>query len=436
VEHRRRALIASALLAATLCVVVAAACNERPPDARPEVRADLSDAEPGVRAAIERALECVPAAPADASTWGTLGAVLAAHSFTEDARVAFAHAARLDPRSARWLHLCASTTEGDPAARVALLRRAVAEDPQDAAIGAFLAESLAELGDRNAARAQFERVLGLHGARDPRALAGLARIELDEGNASAARDLLFESSATFDRADSRRSLAAALELAGDSRGAAREARSANALEQDEPWPDAHVAYVATHAVGPSALARRIRLVLRSDGPGAALPTARLAIRSYPENGILHTLLGQCLLELGNAAEAESALRDALRAGHDSADTHWLLARSLAVRRLTAEAIVESRRALELHPAHARAALLLGRCLYQSGERAAAIEELERASERGGADAALHGLLGALLAEDGRLDTALIHARAAAELAPRDSSAAALVSGILRRLESR
>ena len=54
-----------------------------------------------------------------------------------------------------------------------LLRRAKALDPGDAVIGAFLAESLVELGDRAAARAEFHRLLGSGAARDPRALAGI-----------------------------------------------------------------------------------------------------------------------------------------------------------------------------------------------------------------------------------------------------------------------
>lgn len=430
------AVTVATLLSALFCAAAAAGCSAGDPGPSPEVHSDLSDAEPGVRAAIERALACVRASPGDADAWGTLGAVLAAHALTEDARTAFANAALLDPHSPRWPYLCAWTTEGDPSARVELLRRALEQDPGDAAIGAFLAESLAESGDRTAARAEFVRLLDTAEPRDPRALAGLARVELDEGNAAAARDLLLESVARCDRASSRRSLSVALAQLGDTVGAAREAQAAGALESGDPWPDPHVEYVSSHAVGPSALARRIQYVLRSEGPRAALPTASLAARTYPRSGVLQMLLGRCLLEDGRPTDAELAFRAALRSGYDSADTRWLLASALASVRRTADAIAECRRALELHPAHARAALLLGRCLYESGDREAAIETLECAIDRCGAVPALHARLAALLAEEGRLEAALSHARAAADLAPRDGPTAALVIGILARMEGR
>lgn len=136
----------------------------------------------------------------------------------------------------------------------------------------------------------------------------------------------------------------------------------------------------------------------------------------------HNNLGNALMALGRAAEAEAAYRRALARKSDHADAHYNLGLALQAQDRLEEAVASYRRALELRPGHAESYNNLGNALKALGKPAAAEDCYRRAlaSRPGFADA--HNNLGNVLEARGALEAAVASYTRALEFKPDHAQA--------------
>lgn len=165
--------------------------------------------------------------------------------------------------------------------------------------------------------------------------------------------------------------------------------------------------------GQAAALASAREHLARHAPGKAIPLLRAVVQTQPKDGVARELLGQALLQAGDAAAALKELRRALSLGRDSIDNRLAIARAhllrgefddaqarlasaraednpdwqllsgdvLAARGAAEDALPFYRRAVELQPDHLDAYLGQARAEMASGKLDAAAETLSRALAR-------------------------------------------------------
>ena len=431
VRGRSRRWWVGGILASAAVLVGAAvwwAVRPGPPPEPPAVSLEGLDAT--VAQSITQAQALVRQSPRDGRAWGGLGMVLAAHAFRPQAVVCFAEAERLQPREPRWPYLRGVMLEldGAEADAVPALRRAVELSPADPdAVRLALADLLLKQGDRDGAE-QHYRALLARDAGHAAAHLGLARIALARGDpAEAAREL----QNCLDNPSVGR--AAYLVLAearqrDDPAAAETAMRKAATLPPDAHWPDPFLEELAALKADSQTLLHRAEELRK----GAEAEEAFAELEgNHPAAVSLRK--GQLCLAAGDAASAEQAFREAVRAEPDFAQTHFWLGTALLQRHDGAGAAASFREAVRLQPLHAAAYKGLSQALEMQGDRTGAIDALRTAVRYQPQQAEMHRQLGELLAHDRRRDAeALIQLRQALDLNPDDAEAKSLVEQIGKR----
>jgi Flp pilus assembly protein TadD len=128
-------------------------------------------------------------------------------------------------------------------------------------------------------------------------------------------------------------------------------------------------------------------------------------------------------------DAESVLREGLRASPKDASLHHALGLSLVRQGGTATALDEFRRATELAPADARFAYVYGVALHSSGKAAAGTAVLERALRAAPSNRDLLTALASFEAEAGHAEPARVHATRLLELYPGDPTGQAILASL-------
>ena len=128
-------------------------------------------------------------------------------------------------------------------------------------------------------------------------------------------------------------------------------------------------------------------------------------------------------------DAESVLREGLKAAPADASLHHALGLSLVRQGSTAVALDELRRATELAPANARFAYVHGVALHSSGKPAAGIAVLQRALRAAPTDRDLLTALASFEAQAGHAQQARTYASQLLKLYPEDPTGRAIVGSL-------
>jgi tetratricopeptide (TPR) repeat protein len=366
---------------------------------------DLSDADPEIVRAVEKARDAVRATPRSGAAWGHLGMVLAVHSFDAEARDCFEQAERFDPADPRWPYFRGTMLRREaPDEAIPLLERAVQRAGSQAAMRLRLAETLFEQNRLDEAEAQF-RMVPESDPHHARACVGQARIALARDDPRAAVVLLIQASETAPQESPVAVLLAeAYHRMGDE-GAARKALPDGRQPSEEfEWPDPYIEQMAELRVGLKARIATARQLLARKRVGEALDLMEKTVEAYPDSYDAWLELGKLRLQAGERRDAEQALRQALRLRDNTFEVHFFLAATLNPR----AAAEEFRRALAINPGHAEAHYNLAHCLEALNNREMAVEELREALRYKPDLAAARYELAAWLADLGRDAEALPH----------------------------
>jgi tetratricopeptide (TPR) repeat protein len=390
---------------------------------------NLAGADPAVIEAVGAATARVRAAPGDAGAWGDLGMTLLAHDFHGPAAAALEQAAFRATAEPRWPYLQAaalSLGDADPRAALRAFARAAAFPGAAPVARVRFAEALLAEGEIDRARAELERALAAD-PKDPRIRAGLGRAALQRGDLEGARRELAASSAAAPGVRATRLLhAEVLSRLGNRAAADAERRAAAALPEKHVWPDPYWSQVVERWVGALALIERAADLTRSGrGPEAVRLLAETATR-YPSVLLVHLSLGRLLLQAGDAAGAEGALRRAAEFAPDSFEAHFELAGALLAGGKTGDGVLALEKTLALKPDYPPAHYQLGRARLQQGNQAGAIESLRAAVRYRPSYGAAHRDLGALLLAAGAREEGIQSLRTALDLNPADAEARRLI----------
>ena len=347
----------------------------------PELPAvDLSNADPEVARAINKALDDVRDKPRDAARWGRLGMTLRAHDFDAVSVQAFRSAGELDPNDYRWpyleglsLVLIAPDRGLERLRHAAKLAPAARPEPR-----LRVAELLFERGDFDAATAIAESLL----QTDPglgRAHLVLARVALAQGDRDAA---LRHAVRAGEDARTRRSAAMmrgeVYAARGERERADAEFRAVADLQDAPARVDPVVADVEDLRVGVAArLDEATQLV--DEGRGMdAISLLEETARGAPNNPAPSLRLGELLIVAGNPRAARDVLEPYVIRFPTSVDG-WF---NLGVARFQTQDWAKSaeafREVVKLKPDHALAHFNLGHCHLKLGDRSAAKAAFEEA----------------------------------------------------------
>ncbi len=232
-----------------------------------------------VARASDRARRC----PEDAEAWGRLGMALHAVKRPVEAGTAYEAAATLDPANARWPYLHAVLADDGPAApAIARLARASKLAPSSVPVAVRRAALLERAGRRVDAEAAWRRALALD-ARQPLALVGVARADLDRGNAREAAQTLRVATDVAPRwRPAHEEMARALEALGLSAAAEASRQIARGLPDsaaalEDPW----LAEVQALDPSPATCLDRARACVEAGDYRAAQDALDAAIRVRP-----------------------------------------------------------------------------------------------------------------------------------------------------------
>jgi tetratricopeptide (TPR) repeat protein len=409
------------------------------PGEPPPVPDEVTDL--AVRAAIIGARNAVLLNSRSADAWGDLGRVFRAHNLLPQAKRAFAEAARLDPKSARWLYHLGLTAEllppddSLPYFEAALTRAATPEEKSAARLK--VAELLLDRGKSDEAERLYREELAAN-PRSDRAEFGLGAALAGRDPAAAIPHLERAAASRFARKKAAALLATVYRRVGDDAAAARREAELARLPADPAWPDPFVAEVQSRVTGRQA---RMRDADALEAEGRYAEAARLladAARTYPDPGV-YVALGTNFVKLGEYDRAEAALNAALAKDPTHSGARFQL--GFARYRQAAEAFAEGDKdrsvrlfAAALHefrqttakPESGNARYYAGLCLLGLGRLREAADELRAAVRIQPELPEVHLALGSTLLDLGEPQAAIPPLEAAARLDPDNPNARALL----------
>jgi tetratricopeptide (TPR) repeat protein len=384
---------------------------------------DSAGLDPAVATAVAQARGAVLRTPRSGAAWGKLGLVLVAHHIDREAHICFAQAEQLEPRNPRWPYLQAMLLSlEDSDQTIQKLERSTELCAGESELPRLrLGEALLAEGRLEAAEARFREVLRRNDS-NARARLDLARVALQRDHLDEARQNL---SLALHDARTRKTahlLLAEVEQRGNNRSAATDAlRLAANLPDDEAWPDPFLQDLAGLKTGRDAAIERAQQLLGQGRNAEAAHELHRIVQSGPAGHYAWLLLGKALGGLGHIAEAELAVRSALRLEGDSSEAHFQLGAILFARSNLDGATAEFRRAAELRPNSAEAHYMLGQCRLQAGDESGAIEEYRTAAGCRPDYAEALAALGGLLLAHGERGEGLVALRRAAAIRPDDAN---------------
>lgn len=327
----------------------------------------LDGAEPAVRQRLASLQADLRANSGNGDAWGRYGMALEAHTFTDEAIVAYRHAHELSPRTFRWPYLLAALIDERSAAdSLPLYRAALALDPDYAPARVRFAEALERSGQFDAANREYEQARRLDPA-NAHAHAGLGRLALTAGDADTAI----------------RHLSRARELAAENRSFAVTLAQAYARAGDRQRGQRIAA--AARSLG--------RINYRDDPVRSSVHDLALDARSYLRRANAHRVHGE--LDL-----ARRELRAGIDVDASRPELHFALAEVLAASGDPAGSLAAARRAYELHPELEGVAPFLARALFQTGDLSGALARAEEAMRLDAGDVSMMLLVALVSAERG------------------------------------
>ncbi|HEV3144462.1 MAG TPA: tetratricopeptide repeat protein [Gemmataceae bacterium] len=383
---------------------------------------NLAGIDPAVRQTIEKEIAQVQREPQSADAWGRLGYAFLANVFEDEANFCFAEAERLDPHNARWIY-CQGLIllSRDRAAALPKIELAVAyagfqvEGPR-----LQLADLCFASGETEKARHYYEMILALS-PQHPRALLGLARIDLQSGDVVSSRKRLEVPLA--DRRTRKSALALSAEIylrQQDEKAANRELAQMIDLSDEPEWPDEFLMEKKKFKTGEVARLQVIYELNDSGHPDEAIRAAQELVRDYPQSARSWAALGVIHLSQHKYALAEQALRKSIALDANAPNVWVNLGLCRYHQKDLAEAVSCFQSAIQhkgdLLEAHFNMAL----CRLEQGKRADAIASLRDALRCQPLSAAAHAKLGEVLLEEKQYRESLLHFQQAVDLDPKNA----------------
>jgi len=366
-----------------LLVLLACACRRGDAvPALPELP-PVESVDPAVHALLAEHHARALAAPEEAGAQGTYGLALEANGLLPEAARAFARAAALAPTDPAWryheavMRLASGAT---PAAR-ALLEELATAHPDEPWIRQRLGDLLLGLGEFEAARPHFVRVVehaNREGTGGSEGYTGLGACELALGRPSEALKAL-ERAVALD--PSYRSAHYQLGLAYRELGRLEEAERSLAqgmLAQPRPLPDPLTTELRRLTVGPAARLQLALQFLEAGRPERAVRMLESLNRGAPEDIVVLNNLGVALQRLGELPRAQECLQEAARLAPEEPSTWINLAHLALAANTSARALEHAERAVTLAPDSARARYVRGKVHARQRKQAEAAADFEAA----------------------------------------------------------
>ncbi len=418
--RRRRLLLGLLLVGVLLGAAGITWAVVRTRTALPAPPAVPDDAEPAVRAALQRMRQAVREAPRSAEAWGRLAQVFLANELEEEACLCAAVAQRLDPRNPRWPYYQGGVlvNQGERDKALPLLRRAADLDEGEGgqAPRLLLAETLLGLGRLDEAESELKAVQARQ-PQDVRLLFDLGLLAVARQDWGEARPRLLRCrNSPLSRQKALIQLSGVCLRLDDPGSAAKFRALADRLPRDADWSDPFVGEYLAFAIKKRSLYRRAEDL---EAQGRYLEVAevlRPLTEEYPDDDLAFLMRGKALAQAGKNDAAETYLRKALALAPGKVQAHHYLSLLLfrkgeaATKRGSAsgetkplfeEAIREARQALALKPDYGVAYMALGLALRQLGRKAEALEAFRQAVRCNPEHGELHYHLGVALAEAGQ-----------------------------------
>jgi tetratricopeptide (TPR) repeat protein len=353
---------------------------------RPVTLPDLSRMSESVRAqlraadvSLRRTLDSPAAAPADrAAAYGTMGMLLMAAEYRQEAEGCFLNAQALAPGDRRWPYYLGHLYKerGDTPRSAASFERALALKPDDPATLVWRGESYLDQGRPDAAEPLFARAQSL-GPRGAAPLFGLGRAALAKHEYARAAGL-FEQALPLDRAAApviHYQLAMAYRGIGDLAKADAHMRQRGPGEIHPPDP----LMLELESLLESAVAYEVRGAKALDERdwASAAASFRKGIELAPNEPSLHHKLGTALYLSGDADGASQQFEEALRLSPTFAKAHYSLGVLLGSRGRPDQAIAHLSAAVRADPTYVEARLRLADVLRATGRPAESLQHYER-----------------------------------------------------------
>jgi tetratricopeptide (TPR) repeat protein len=313
-----------------------------------------------------------------AAAYGSLGRVLMAAKFSEEAASCFSRAEALAPDDMRWPYYMghAYLRSGDRAHAAAAFERALKVKPSDLTSLVWLGESYLDDDRLDLAQAAFQRAIAVQ----PQSAAAL----FGAGRTALARREFAEAAQDLERAlalDARASaihypLAMAYRGLGDAgkadahlrqRGGSYPVLPDPLMQDDEDVLESAVSYE-----------NRGMEALRSADFTTAIAAFRKGLALAPDDTSLRYWLGAALYASGHADGALSEFSEVVRRDPDFAKAHFSLGAIYDARQQRGKAIEEYRAAVRADPNLPESRLRLAEDLRTSGQLAASVEHYEAA----------------------------------------------------------
>ena len=405
------------------------------PPLPPEI--PLEGVDPDCVEAIIAAREKVLRDPHSAEAWGFLGKVLLANEQSRAADVCFLQAEKLDGKEPRWPYYRGiANLASAPSEAIACFRRAIAcgERPDSDLLSPRmqLATLLVQEGRDEEAEALL-KTIRVTEPDNPRTiyLSALLLANRNDSRGSIIQWLrLTEHPTTRQKASMR--LAQLYLRLGDPTAAKKWDRLARSAPEDTSWPEPYTDELVKFKVGrEQRFEEETRLQEQGRFEEAVEMLRKMIEGKEKTDSRAYVELGNALVQLSRAPEAEAAYRDALRLAPKDAETHTRLgflcllqgeAREKqfgdreGAQRFYRQALDSVRTAVRINPQLGVARLTLGQILLARGERIEGIASLEESLASRPESSSTHLLLGNALAEEGRLDEARRHLQDAVRFA--------------------
>ena len=404
-----------------LLALLLAGCTPSEP---PPPTVALTSVDPSLATVITTARQNVLGTPQSAEAWGRFGQALHAAEFYPEARASYAHALKLEPRSARWAHLLGvlQLQEQPDAALENLSLAASLAGAQIDAPRVRLAQALIERGRFEDAVKHIDLLLAanpLHAA----ARLEMARVHLSRQALERAEDSLQPClTNSFTARPSLLLLAQIRQRQGIANMATQISRRAAGLARPFDWPDPFLREVQTLRGDRQKLEDQVNaLLVQRRLPEAEAALAKL-LSTFPEDAGGLLLLGRLRYQEKKCAEAEEALRRHLTAQPNSLNGLMQLGLAQLCQEHWTNAIATLRQAVTIKPDFAQAQYNLGYAYARFGDAASAIRSYRDALRATPGDPSIHLALAEELFHSGQRTEALANAERAAALNPNDPRA--------------
>lgn len=345
---------------------------------------DWASQPPALARAVDESMAALRAVP-DGPGAGSLGELYQANDYYDEAAACYRIALDIDPAEPKWPYLLAYllVMKGQTGPEIdRLLDRTLELDPQYVPALLRRAENHENAGKLDAALDDYRRCLDTN-SRDPYALIGVARIDIDRGQWDAAERCLMDAlEADQNFGAAHRLMASVHGHFGSNDEQAQSLERADAAGRfrapPDPWADA----VEVRCFKTDTLLTQAFRAIKTGQTEKAQAIYERTISIDPGDSEAYWRLGTLLLPLRQSARAEALFRKALDLGIDDPTRYPIVYNNLGQALLgqgrAAESIEHFEHAIALDPEFDLAHTNLAYVLVQLGRLADAVNHCERA----------------------------------------------------------